>query len=214
MNTISVDQRFKSLATLGENTDWDSLTSEQVQVCMSSSAEMQSAGENYTKFVKNHYRVQVQLVDLFRDTGELTIEIPALPRPTLEELQKEYSSIKSIERDTSPVEPVTLTLSIVLLPWETNAISGVEYEHRIAAKHEVLLGFQQRRWLVENQDKFPEFMALLGKIYLDFPGIVVVHEDGVRSVPCAARRGERWVEHWGALQYDFFPYERVACARK
>src|SRR3989344_6903449 len=37
-------------------------------------------------------------------TGELTIQIPALSRPTLSQLQTKYSWIKEIESDDSPTE--------------------------------------------------------------------------------------------------------------
>src|SRR5882724_3076964 len=54
--------------------------------------------------------------EFFHDTNELTIQIPARKRPTLDQLQKKHDWIKSIERDTSTEEAVTLTLAIVLVP--------------------------------------------------------------------------------------------------
>ncbi len=48
-----------------------------------------------------------------RETGELTLAIPALPHPELGDLRERFPllRIKRIERDTSPTEPVTLKLS-------------------------------------------------------------------------------------------------------
>lgn len=133
--------------------------------------------------------------DFFRETGEVTIQIPALPRPTIEELQEKFSWIKSIERDTSSVEAIVLNLGTVLCPNEER-IDSTEYERRIAPKLAVSLGYQHARWLVEHQGTFPDFMALLGKIYIDFPGLVVVGVGGDRHFPCLDRDGRRWVLHW------------------
>ena len=149
-----------------------------------------------------------------RTTNELVIEIPALPRPTLGELQAKYGWIKKIERDTSPTGPVTLVLGTVLPEGETNSIDGAEYERRLAPKQDVLLGFQHRQWLLEHQAEFPGLMTLLGKVYIDFPGLVVVLDDGGRDVPYANRGGRRWGGDWDWL-YDFFGSSgRVAVSRK
>jgi hypothetical protein len=135
--------------------------------------------------------------ELFRDTNELSIQLPALKRPTLEQLQSKYDWIKSIERDVSTEEPVTLSLATVLAVGSKSSINGKEYEKRIASKLSSLLGFQHRQWLLEHQAEFPEFMALLGKVYIDFPGLVVVNRDGDRSVPYCGRDGSRWAGSWG-----------------
>lgn len=50
MNTSSVDQRFALLAALGANTDWESLTTEEIQVGI---LEAKRAGRAFTLFVKN-----------------------------------------------------------------------------------------------------------------------------------------------------------------
>lgn len=146
---------------------------------------------------------------VFRDTGELTIQIPALPRPTLAELQKDWSYIKSIERDTSPTEALTLKLATVLREKE-NPIGGTEYELRLKPKHGILLGFQHRQWLKEHQSEFPKLMALLGKIYIDFPGLVVVRARGSRVYPYLDDDGERWDGRWDWIDNGFDSFGRVA----
>ncbi len=151
-----------------------------------------------------------QSEDFFRDTGELTLQIPTLPRPTLAELKAKFDWIKSIERDTSPTGPVTLKLATVFRPYETKSINGAEYERRFAPKHKVLLGYQQREWLIEHQKEFPELMALLGKIYIDFPGLVMVREDGNRDIPYACQGDERWDPYWGWVDRGFNRFGRVA----
>ena len=155
MATISVEQRFTVLAALGQNIAWDSLTAEQVQVGV---REAQRAGMEATCFILNGFRMQIG--DDFRTMEAVAITIPALARPTLEELQAQYSWIKSIERDNSPTEAVKLSLATVLRPDETEAISGVEYERRLTSKLDLIFGYQQAKWLVEHQDEFPDFMAL------------------------------------------------------
>lgn len=214
MNTISVNQRFTSLGTLGENTDWDSLTAEQVQVCMSSSVEMQRSGAEYTRFVKFGYRAQV--VDLFRDTGELSIPIPALSRPTLEELREKFPGIKEdggIERDDSPIEAGVLKLGTVLLPEEIEdgeSITGKKFERRILPKRYALYGYQHGTWFVEHQDESPALKPLLGRVYILLPGLVVVGVGGRRLMFCLNYDGERWYLYWSFLADGVDSNVRVA----
>ena len=208
MGTIPADQRFAVLASIGANIDWDSLTKEQVQVGI---REGQRAGVEATFFIRNGFRVQVD--DLFLDTGELSIPIPALPRLTIEEIQKKFSWVKSIERDTSPTEAVTLNFATILRP-EENQVNGTEYERRITPKLDILLGLQQALWLVDHQDEFPAFMALLGKIYIDFSGLVVVRGDGNRGRFSLRQGGERWSVNWDWLGNDFDRHGRLALSGK
>ncbi len=135
--------------------------------------------------------------DCFRETGELAgtmIQIPALPRPTLAELREKFPWIRGengIERDISPEGAVTLVLGTVLREGEPS-ISGLEYERRLALVSRPLFGYQQLAWLVEHQDEHPVFKALLGQIYIDGPGLVVVIDDGVRYFPSLDQIGKRW----------------------
>lgn len=152
-------------------------------------------------------------LDFFRETGEVAIQIPALPRPTIEQLQEKFSWIKSIERDTSPVEAIVLNLGTVLYPNEER-IDDTEYERRIAPKIAVSLGYQHARWLAEHQDAFPDFMALLGKIYIDFPGLVVVRAVGYRYFPRLSWGGRRWALYWGWVGDGLDRYGRVALSSK
>lgn len=130
--------------------------------------------------------------DCFRETGELVIEIPALPRPTLAELQEKRSWIRRIDGiDTSPTEAVTLRLGTVLRSGE-DRINGPEYERRCLTLAGRLLGYQHAEWLVRHQDAFPALQALRGKIYIDFAGLAVVGADGSRDFPCFYSDGKRW----------------------
>jgi hypothetical protein len=169
------------------------------------------------ELLKIHLQAAIEgcfnIPDWFRDTNELSIEIPALPHATLAEIQETDSWVKAIERDTSPEGPVTLRLNTVLRPDE-KAIDGKEYERRLVTGPGIVLGYAHRKWLRKNQDKFPEFMALLGKIYIDFSGTVVVDDDGNRSVPCCHQRGSRWFGIWRWLSSRFFANDRVAVAGK
>lgn len=150
---------------------------------------------------------------LFRETGELSVNTPALPRPTLRELKNVFPLVESVERDTSPTEAVTLKLGTVLRLDEAS-INSKEYERRLLASQRIVLGYQQAAWLVEHQDEFPELMALLGKIYIDFSGLVVVLEDGRRSFPYLLQRGKRWYVRWFWIGLDLIGFVRVAVSGK
>ncbi|MBI2604348.1 MAG: hypothetical protein HYW56_02280, partial [Candidatus Harrisonbacteria bacterium] len=93
-------------------------------------------------------KIIAQTGDFLRNTGELTIRVPALLRPTLNELKTKYPAvgIVSIERDTSPTGEVTMNLATVLRSDEMDKeqyINGEEYERRLASRLDDLLGFQQ-----------------------------------------------------------------------
>lgn len=152
----------------------------------------------------------------FLQIETLSVSIPAFSRPTLKKLQKSFSWIKSIERDTSPTEAVMLNLATVFRPSE-NEISGKEYEVRISPKLNLILGYQQASWLVEHQNEFPELMKLIGKVYIDFPGLVVVEENGNRHVPGLGRENGRWCLYWRWFVYvsdRYSRYGRVAFSGK
>jgi len=144
--------------------------------------------------------------------NQRAIQIPALPRPTLEQFQAKSSWIKEIECDNSPTGPVTLKLINVLQDGEEQ-LSGQEFEQRLKDLTGQL-GYQQFEWLVANQDKYPEFMALLGQIYLEGPAIIVVDQHGIRHVACLDRGGKRWCLEWRWLSNDFVRRGQVAVSDK
>ncbi|TSC75860.1 MAG: hypothetical protein G01um101430_30 [Parcubacteria group bacterium Gr01-1014_30] len=149
-------------------------------------------------------------------TDELTLQIPALPCPTFEDLREKYPWIREeegIERDTSPTEAVTFHLGTVIREGE-HYINGAEYERRLQPKQDILHGYQQANWLVEHQDEHPAFVALLGKVYIDFPGIVVVNSDSGRCVACLDQGGRRWCLHWGWLGRGVDRRGRIAVSGK
>jgi hypothetical protein len=144
---------------------------------------------------------------------EFAIEIPALPRPTLKELQRHNRWINSIERDTSPEGPVALILRSVL-GFGVKLIDGTEYERRLALRQHALLGFQHCQWILNNQMRFPAFMALLGRVYVDFAGIVVCDGIGDRRVPCCLQEKTRWRDSWNCIDAGCSDEARVAFARE
>lgn len=141
------------------------------------------------------------------------MKIPALKRPTLKELQKNRSWIKSIESDQSTTKAVEVEFVSVLKEGETH-ISGSEYETRLKLRDDVKLGYQHMKWLLENQKEFPEFMALLGKVYIDFPALVVVRGDGSRDVPYVHDGGGRFGGYWSWLVHGFDVDGRIAVSSK
>ena len=139
---------------------------------------------------------EIKPFDFWRTVEDLAIPIPALGRLEFKSLKKQFDWIKRIEADTSPTEAVVLRLGTVLR-LDEGSVNNTEYERRRTMRHDFLLGYQQAAWLVEHQDEFPAFMALLGKIYIDFPGLVVVGADGYRHFPYLCRLGGRWCLFWG-----------------
>ncbi|MBI3589536.1 MAG: hypothetical protein HY093_03975 [Candidatus Liptonbacteria bacterium] len=151
--------------------------------------------------------------DFFLNTNEPSIPIPALPRLSLAEIQTKFPWVKSIERDTSPTEAGTLNLATILRPDE-NQVAGAEYERRIAPNFNSLYGLQQGLWLVDHQDEHPAFKALLGKIYINLSGLVVVSGGGLRGVFYLGRGGKRWGVSWHWLSLGFLRHGRLARSGK
>lgn len=130
-------------------------------------------------------------------TDDIHIWLPALEKPILVELQAEASWIRSIRNDVSPTEQVLLHLGTILLPHEA-FVNGIEYEKRLLPfGTSRLFGHQQLRWLVDNQDRYPILLGLLGEMIIDGPGLVVVAENGDRNIPYICKSGARWGLHWG-----------------
>ena len=213
MGRISTDQSHQVISTLTANTDWSKVDFDVARLQDLVIRDPKGAGARFTEFLKNGCRLEYVVDDYLRETGEITIELPALKRPTEDELRKKYSWLRSIERDDSTETPITLTLATVLNPDE-KSISGKEYERRLMSAQNRLLGYRHREWLLEHQDEFPALKPLLGKVYIDFPGIIVVNVDGDRLYPCALQNGVRWDDDWNWFDCGFFSLGRVAVSRK
>jgi hypothetical protein len=145
---------------------------------------------------------------IFRETGELRIEIPALPRPTLEELQEEHPKmgIKSIRRDTSPIGPVSLGLGTVLNPEEFK-IKGVEYVLRLAPIRNILFGYQHSVWLLGNY-KLPAIRNILDEFRLVLPGLIVIDGNNEYFTPALHKNSRSWAH----LDYGLLQFDRLAVA--
>ncbi len=159
MGQITADESQAVMATLSTNVNWSSIDFEACGLQDSVIRNPKEAGNQFALFLQNGCRFTTE--DLLRETGEISISIPALKRPTLKQLQEKWSWIKTIERDSSTEEPLVLKLATVLS--DKNSIDGKEYERRIALSLSRLLGYQHLEWLIEHQDEYPDFMALLGK---------------------------------------------------
>ncbi len=209
--SISIDQSHAVIQALVNNVDWNALDGDFLQELVIK--KPREAGREFTDFLKNGARVQV-VGSYWRDTNELKIQIPALPHPTLKELQEKYNFIfiKSIEVDESPTEPVTLVLGTVLRPDE-KSINGTEYEYRLRSI-DGKFGYQQGAWLVEHQDEYPDFKNLCGKVYIDLPGLKVLHDDGYRFFPYLDVGGGRWDLFWGWIVGGLGSGGRVARSGK
>lgn len=158
----------------------------------------------------------IAFAEPIRISSELNIRIPALPRPTIEELRKRYPSIREsngIEKDVSPTEEVILHLGSVMRDGE-KTISGDEYERRLQSEQFMLLGYQHAKWLVNCQTDHPAFMALLSKVYIDFPGIVVIDQNNRRFVPYLRQKGCYWGIHWNWLGDNVERFVRIAVSKK
>ena len=145
-------------------------------------------------FIQNWRRPRSPIL---RQVDDIRIWLPALQRPILVELQAEEPWIRRVEVDVSPTEQVLLRLGTILSPDE-DLVSGVEYRNRlIAFGQNRFFGYQQLRWLVDHQDRYPVLLGLLGEVAIDGPGITVVAENGDRNIPYICKTGNRWGLHWG-----------------
>ena len=157
----------------------------------------------------------------FRLTDDdLVIPMPALKHPALPQIQKDWDYVDRIECDDSPEEAFQLHLSTVLKNTEPR-IDGPTYERRILTLRKAgrFPGLQHRQWLVKNQDNaeaIPDpkaraaLKALLWKVHIVCPGLVVVGRDGRRYVPCAGSDGGRWYDVWNDLDSGFNDFGRIA----
>lgn len=144
---------------------------------------------------------------------EVEIAIPACRRPTLVTLRARFPWIDKVERDTSPEEAVVMRLATVL-SGEEKDVDGDVFERRLAPRLKICLGFQQAIWLVEHQDEYPALKALIGKIYADFVGLVVMNEHGLRLIPCFDDDGKRFTLSWRILAHGFRDHSRIAVSGK
>lgn len=125
-----------------------------------------------------------------------------------------------IERDDSPTDAVTLRLGTFLKSTESS-ITGPTYERRRTALRDqgLLLGYQHQQWLIANQHTLSEpqksaIVTLLGKVYIDFPGIVVVNSVGYRFFPCLGQGDKQWGEHWFWSDVDLLRFGRLAISSR
>jgi hypothetical protein len=199
------------MGSLGMDTPWDELDGGLLQELIELPPKQR--GVRFAALLRNE--CQDLIGEFFKETGEFTIQIPALKRPTLEELQENNPRIISIERDISPEGPVTLKLGTVLGVGK-KPISGEKYERRLALIPDTPLGWQQLSWLVAHQDdpELKSFKAFVWRYYyIDFLGLVVIH--GVhRVVPFAVMGSKRWDRCWHDLDGGFNSKGRLALSSK
>lgn len=155
--------------------------------------------------------------DCFRLMDEaVVIEIPALKRPTLAEVQASWSHIKKIERDDSLEGPVTLRLATVRKSTEPS-VDGPTYERRTQKLRDEgkLFGFQHHRWLAANRNLSPEptrgeFADFIWNAYVDFSGIIVVGANDDRYLLYAGGYDKRWDARWRPIGGRFGSNSRIA----
>lgn len=135
---------------------------------------------------------------LFRTTDSwLTLQIPALPKPTIGEIQKDYPWAKSIVWDSSPTCPITLELGTVLRRGESS-IDGLEYRERIFPVANWLLGYQHRKWLKACLAPASSFVAkYFEEGHIDFPGFCLRDEAGRENISCVGKNEARWHRRFG-----------------
>ena len=146
-----------------------------------------------------------------RNTGELTICIPARKRPTLQQLQAKWPWIKKIERDTSPEGPVVFNLAMVLRDAAEGSINGPEYGGvllRACPSCSVIsssLGSSSTRTSTPSSWTYSGRSTSTSRVWS-----VVIELGDRRSVPYGGRSGKRWGAGWGWLRGHFRQIGRLA----
>ncbi|MDP2629590.1 MAG: hypothetical protein Q8P45_02725 [Candidatus Harrisonbacteria bacterium] len=103
--------------------------------------------------------------------GSREIIVPALPRPTLRQIQEDFPFVKDILSDDSPQGPLTVRLFSLFDGQNDEEMSGAQYEFLLRPHRGKLLGFQHAAWLARNRKHFPELEKLLLQVSVDFAGI-------------------------------------------
>lgn len=154
----------------------------------------------------------------------VVFKIPALKRPSFRDVKASLGNIRSIERDDSAEGEVVVRLATVLKSTEEK-IAGTDYERRLTVLRADggLLGFQHWQWFLKNWNK-PEAIPnekvratlkdLIGKVYIEFSGIVVADAFSYRFIPYADDDNQRWCGHWCWIDIAFCRRGRVAVAGK
>lgn len=135
------------------------------------------------------------------------IQIPALPRFTIEGLKKETGFPKiqpddrqheaSIWKNTSPESPITLCL-LNFLEEKENFIRPRAIGERMEPYKDSLLGYQHVKWLVDNQKNIPQLKGLRALIY--FPGTEIILESGHQVIPCMQHDANFvWSVFWATI---------------
>lgn len=142
---------------------------------------------------------------------ETGILIPALPRPTIDELRYQGKNnrpwIREIHMDVSPTESVRLVLARIV-GGDEESIDWGAYITRL--DDEGPLGYQQAVWLRQQRDSMTaEERLVIDEIiprnFIDFPGLVIVRDDGSIGVPVMM---QKWDIHF--MSADFICHRRVA----
>ncbi len=160
----------------------------------------------------------------FRYASELALRVPALQKPTLEEIRAKAPWVREIEHDISQDSAGFLRIGTILGEDEQNTIKGEEYKRRLSVIPYEFFGYQHADFLVRNQDEFPEFVKIFKEVYenepvvysrpcLDFLGVVVRDENGSQDVPhIAVSHDERLILGWTWLARGFRINGRIAIA--
>ncbi len=214
--TVSRGQALQVSARVATQINWDELDGDALQ------AEViqlppEEFGSKFTDFLKTMARVRM-VHDYFQETKlRRTIYIPPMGRPDIEELSAvlQGSSVK-IAYDISQTGPIQLALGTILSP-EESEISMAELDFRLSAIAGRLLGYQHAQWLVRNQDEYPEFKELTGKIEIIFmPGLEVRVDGFLYFTPALVpeKSKERWELEWIGSSGASRSNRLIACAHR
>jgi hypothetical protein len=129
---------------------------------------------------------------MFEVSGAFSVSIPALPRPTLAEIQRRFCWIQEILVDVSPTSEVSFGLARPLYSGEA-FLRRESYEERLGfLPAGTALGFQHACWLVEYQDDHLWFRNFPDRVLVDFPGFTAGHTNNGCVSPFLSRAGECW----------------------
>ncbi len=114
--------------------------------------------------------------NLMQDLSGLTVTIPALPKPSIEEVRGRWSWIDHIAIDASTTSEVTVDFS------QTVVVDKIGEQYDLSGLKLVgNLGYQHGLWIMQHSEYWPRLLKFFANVSLVLKGQVLRNPDGFSS---------------------------------